>query len=93
MAEAKLTGKPFINVWSGDGSKMDVDDLNYAGFLCGIAEERLPEAAAESIQIAEQYIARPEAWRAILALADEIKPGRMSGRVAAAIITRALEKS
>lgn len=93
MAEAKLTGRSFIDVWSGEGSKRDVDDLSYFGFICGIAEERLAEAAGESIDIAEHYIARPEVWRAILALADKMKHGRMKGRVAAAIITRALAQA
>jgi hypothetical protein len=39
------------------------------------------------------YIARPEVWRAILALVDKIQVGRMNGRVAAAIITQALAQS
>lgn len=93
MAEAKLTGRSFIDVWSGDSCKLDAGDMIYAGFLCGIAEERLAEVIGDRIEIAKRYIARPEVWRAILALADKIKPGRMNGRVAAAIITRALAQS
>jgi hypothetical protein len=93
MAEAKLTGRSFDAVWSGDGSEGDNGDLLNAGFICGIAEKRFWEAAGEIIDIAKQYIARPEVWGAILALADKMKPGRMNGRVAAAIITRALAQS
>jgi hypothetical protein len=93
IAEAKLTGRSFIDVWKGDGCMSDVEDLHFAGFLSGIPEEQLAEVIGEHIEIAERYIARPEVWRAILALADKIKPGRMNGRVAVAIITRALGQS
>jgi hypothetical protein len=90
VAEAKLTGRSVVDVLSGEGCKRDWGDLVYFGFICGIAEERLDEAIRENIDITERYIARPEMWRAVLALADELKPGRMNGRVAAAIIARAL---
>jgi hypothetical protein len=93
IAEAKLTGRSSIDVWMGDGCMLDVEDLHFAGFLSGIPEEQLAEVIVERIEIAEGYIARPEVWRAILVLADKIKPGRMNGRVAAAIITRALAQS
>jgi hypothetical protein len=90
MAEAKLTGRSFDEVLRVDGSKGDLGDLIYAGFIRGIAEEHFAEAASQQIEIAKRYIARPEVWRAILTLADKIKLGRMDGRVAAAIITREL---
>lgn len=93
MAEAKLTDRSFSDVWRGGGCKLDADDLTRAGLFCGFAKERFAEAVCNNIEIAEREIARPEVWRAILALADEIKPGRMNGRVAAAIITRALAES
>jgi hypothetical protein len=35
-------------------------------------------------------MAHPNVWAAILALADALKPGRMEGRTAAAIIAGAL---
>ena len=92
MAEAELTGKSFLDVFGGDGSRGDFEDLVYYGFICGIAEERVVEVAYEHIEIAKSQIARPEVWRAILALADKLKPGRMTGRKAAAIITRELSK-
>jgi hypothetical protein len=91
MAEAKLKGRSFV--LGDDGSIGDTEDLIYAGFLCGVAKERLAEAIGPNIEIAEGYIARPEVWRAILALADKIKLGRMNGRDAAAIIVRELAQS
>jgi hypothetical protein len=90
MAEAKLTGRSVIDVLRGEGCRRDYEDLVYFGFLCGIAEERLDEAISENIDIAERDIARSEVWHAVLALASELKSGRMDGGAAAAIITRAL---
>jgi hypothetical protein len=63
MAEAKLTGKSFEDVFGGDGSRGDSEDLIYYGFISGIAEERLAEVACEHIEIAKSHIARPEVWR------------------------------
>ena len=90
MAEAKLIEKPFNEIWNTDACRDDALSLMRAGVLCGMTPEQIAASANESVSIAEQNMARPEVWRAITALADNLKPGRMSGRQAAAIIVRAL---
>jgi hypothetical protein len=92
MAEAKLTGESFDEVWSDYRSEADVMDVNSFGSLCGMTTDQIAEATSENIRIAEGYMVRAEVWRAVLALADK-KFGRTSGRVAACIIVRALASS
>ena len=62
---------------------MRCNGLIRAGKLCGMTTDQIEEATSENIYIAEQCMARPEVWRAIPALANKLKPGRTSGRVAA----------
>lgn len=93
MAEAKLTERPFSELWNSYPAKDDTLGLIRAGTLCGMTLEQIVTATTENVSIAEQQIARPEVWRAINTLADNIKPGRMSGREAAAIVVRALAAS
>lgn len=93
MAEAKLTEKPFNELWNSLPAKDDTLGLIRAGTLCGMTLEQIVTATTENVYIAEQQIARPEVWHAINALADNIKPGRMSGRKAAAIVVHALAAS
>jgi hypothetical protein len=90
MAEAKLLERPFNEVWNNNPSKDDQRGLIRAGTLCGMTREQIATAASQNVTIAEQDMARAEVWDAIITLADNLKPGRMSGREAAAIITRAL---
>jgi hypothetical protein len=93
MAEAKLIEKPFYEVWNGNACRDDALSLMRAGVLCGMTPEQIAASANENVSIAEQNMARPEVWRAITTLADNMKPGRMSGRQAAALIVRALAAS
>ena len=88
MAEAKLIEKPFNDVWNA--SRDDALGLMRAGVLCGMTPEQIAASSNDNVSIAEQNMARPDVWRAITALADNMRPGRMSGRQAAAIIVRAL---
>ena len=84
--------KPFEEVWSDYGSNSDIDDIIRAGKLCGMTDEQIEAATDDNVGFAEHYMERPGVWVAILALADSLKPGRMPGRVAAALIERALSK-
>ena len=93
MAEAKLIEKPFNELWNSNACRDDALSLMRAGVLCGMTPEQIAASANENVSIAEQNMARPEVWRAITTLADNMKPGRMSGRQAAAIIVRALAVS
>jgi hypothetical protein len=61
----------------------------YAGLLCGMTPKQIG-AIQHNASIAEHNIARPEVWRAVLALADMLKPGIMNGPRAAPIILHAL---
>jgi hypothetical protein len=90
MAEAKLIERPFNEFWNNSPSKDDQRAVIRAGTLCGMTREQIASAASEIASICEQHMARSEVWHAITTLADNLKTGRMSGREAAAIITRAL---
>lgn len=90
MAEAKLLGKPFKTVWSGYQSQGDIKATIEEGLICSMTAEQIEVAMDEMIVSAQQEIDRPEVWQAILALADKLKPGRMSGREAVAIIKHVL---
>lgn len=93
MAEAKLIQRPFHEVWNDSPSKEDARGVIRAGELCGMSPKQVATASGENATIAEQQIARPEVWDAIITLADHLKPGRMSGPDAAAIIVRSLGAS
>jgi hypothetical protein len=90
MAEAKLIERPFDQVWNSKTSRDDALSLMRAGVLCGMTPEQIAASANENVSIADRSMGRPEVWRAIMTLADNMRPGRMSGRQAAAIIVRAL---
>jgi hypothetical protein len=89
MAEAKAIGRPFAEVWAEESSTSDVQDALRDGFLCGMTLGQISRAMQNNATIAEHNLARPEVWRAILALADKLKPGTMNGPLAARIILKA----
>jgi hypothetical protein len=80
-------------VWDDYSSEGDMRGMVRVCPLSGIADEQFESAYAETIYMARQFMDRPEVWRAILALADTLKPGRMKGRLAADTICRALRLS
>jgi hypothetical protein len=90
MAEAKSLGKPFNEVFNDDGAEGDIVDIFRNGTLCGMTPDQIAHSIGENVALAERDMAHPEVWAAILALADALKPGRMDGPAAAAIIDRAL---
>jgi hypothetical protein len=93
IAEAKLIERPFNEVWNSNTSRDDALGVMRAGVLCGMSPDQIAASANDHVAIAEQHMARPEVWHAIMTLADSMRPGRMSGRQAAAIIVRALTAS
>jgi hypothetical protein len=92
MAEAKLVGKPFEEVWISYSSESDLSDAVRYGLMCGMTPEQISEAAAENAHVAEQVMERPSTWVAILALAGMLKHGRMPGERVAKIVMRELGK-
>jgi hypothetical protein len=90
MAEARLLGKPFDEVWNEYSSEGDVTDVVQYGLMCGMTTEQISAACDENAQFAERAMEPPVVWTAILALADRLVPGRRSGKVAAEIVTRVL---
>ena len=90
MAEAKLVGRPFEEVWNSYGSESDLSDAVRYGLMCGMTPEQIAAAVSENAQIAEQVMERPSTWAAILALAGRLKYGRTPGDVAAKIVMRGL---
>ena len=90
MAEAHFLQKPVDDVLRGYAAEEDMRTIVKESRLAGMTTEELMAALDVIIDRAKQELARPEVWRAILALANRLRPGRMSGRKAAEIITRAL---
>ncbi len=90
MAEAKAIGRPFSVVWANESSTSDVRDALRDGLLCGMTPKQISDAMQDNAAIAEHNLARPEVWRAVLALADTLKPGIVNGPRAAQIILHAL---
>jgi hypothetical protein len=90
MAEAKLLGRPFDVDWEADSAQSDYTDLVRYGVICGLTTEQIESSIIDCIRLAEQLMARPEVWSAILALAARLRYGRTEGRVAGRIIRRAL---
>jgi hypothetical protein len=86
MAEAKCLAKPFKDVFDDCSAERDIVDIFRNGTLCGMTPDQIAAAINENIALAEHNMAHPNVWAAILALADALKPGRMEGRTAAAII-------
>jgi hypothetical protein len=93
MAEAKLIGKSFEEVWNSYGSESDLSDAVRYGLMCGMTPEQIEAAAAENAHIAEQAMAMPSTWAAILAVAGKLKFGRTPGGVAARIAVRELGRN
>jgi hypothetical protein len=57
----------------------DVQDTLRDGLLCGMTADQIFDAPQYSAPIVEHNIARPEVWRAILAVAERVKPGALNG--------------
>ena len=89
MAEAKAIGRPFDEVWVDESSTSDFQDALRDGLLCGMRPDQISSAMRDNASIAKRNIARAEVWRAIIALADKLKPGTMNGPLAARIILQA----
>jgi hypothetical protein len=93
IAEAKLTNQRFAEIWNEYSSEADFKDAVRYGMLCGMANEQISATIERAITIAEEKMALPEIWAAIIALAAKLKPGRMLGRRAAQIVMSAMERT
>jgi hypothetical protein len=90
MAEARLVGKPFEEIWNSYSSESDLSDAVRYGLMCSMTPEQIEVAVAENAHIAQQIMERPSTWAAILALAGRLKYGRTPGELAAQIVMREL---
>jgi hypothetical protein len=94
MAEAKFLEKPFDDVWNSYSSEDDIRMLAHYGVgLCEMNTDEINEAVSRMVYVAEQYIAMPKVWRAILTLAERLKFGGNDGKWAAAIVIQELQEA
>jgi hypothetical protein len=93
MAEARLTGRSFDEVWNDYPSEYDRRDANRYCYWCGMTPEQTKVMIGRAIAGAKERIADDAVWAAILALADELKPGRTEGPRAVQIAMRAYEQA
>jgi hypothetical protein len=91
-AEARATGRTFDEVMASDAADDDLNDVIRDGNWCGMTTDEIQGAIWDNGEIAEHYFDTPEIWRAILALADRLRPGTMRGRRAIRIVIEALTK-
>jgi hypothetical protein len=83
MSEAKLLGRSLDEVLKEYGSEGDLADIFRYGHMCGLTSDDIGVALNENVAIAEQALAQPAVWNAILALAAALKPGQTPGPTAA----------
>lgn len=93
MAEARLTGRSFDEVWDDYSSEADLKDATRYGVLCGMTTEQIVATINQAIAVAEERMAIPQVWAAIRALAAKLKPGRTGGRRASNIVMRAMKQA
>jgi hypothetical protein len=90
MAEAKLLGLPYETVWNSHAAENDLRDVVEYGVISGLSPERIDEFLNQNISLAERYMARPEVWRAVLALANSLRYGRTPGGAVTRTVLREL---
>jgi len=91
MAEAKLTGKHFQEVWDSYECEQDVKDAVRDGVMAGLETPEISAAIDAAMLTASELIAQPNVWKAITALADRLPShGRMLGPQASAIVLKEL---
>jgi len=90
LAEARETGRTFDEVMASDAADGDLNDIMRDGDWCGMTMDEIQSAVWENAVLARHYIELPEVWSAVLALADKLRPGTMSGRRATRIVIEAL---
>ena len=90
VAEARATGRAVDEVIASDAADDDLTDVMRHGNWCGMTTDEIQNAIWDNTAIAQHYIEMPEVWSAILALADKLRPGTMSGLRATRIVIEAL---
>lgn len=91
VAEAMHTGRAISEVWNSPESEGDFRGAVEDGVRAGLSSEQIKVFIDRALAEAEALIALPEVRRAIYALADALpSAGRMSGRKAYRIVTKAL---
>ena len=91
-AEARYTSKSFEDVWNGYECEEDRREAIQDCMIGGMTEvDDISAVIEEAMAAAENLIKRPEVWRAIVALADNLPAfGKFGGEKAVAIIESAM---
>jgi hypothetical protein len=93
MAEAMATRKTFYEVWNSYECEGDLKDLVRDCTLAGLDNTKIQNVIDAAISECVAMMQRPEVCAAINALASQLpRAGRMKGRDAVAIISRAIPK-
>ncbi|MGE5261275.1 MAG: hypothetical protein ACM3MH_10425, partial [Actinomycetota bacterium] len=93
VAEAKLTGRPFEDVWHGYAAEGDRTAAIRFCLICGMTTDQVAETIDRAIAFAQEPVDIPAVWNAILAVAKELKRGRTSGRRAVRALMGAIRLS
>jgi hypothetical protein len=91
-AEAKLTRRPVLEVFTSPESIADYDEAMHDGVRSGLTSLESLAILDEALTRAVLLVNDNRVWQAIVALADVLPiSGRMSGRGAALVIMEALD--
>lgn len=91
-AEANFCGRSVDDVLYGYNSEADLSDAIRYCLMAGKTVEEAQAVINEAKGHAEEKIARPEVWTAVLALSEELRTGRTPGRRAVRVVMRAMER-
>lgn len=92
LAEAKFTNRAFKDVWQSPECEQDYKDAVCDGTWAGLGTTEICAEIEFARERATALIAKPNVWKAIIKLADQMpNKGRMHGARAAAIISAELE--
>ncbi len=94
ITEAIITKRTFNDVWNGYQAAGDLSRVVRDADISGIAVNQVNSAIDRMAALSAYLMEKPEAWAAVLALANKLPAvGRMDGDKAVAIIAKALSES
>jgi hypothetical protein len=92
-AQARFSGLPFAMVWYSNGCSDDRQSVWKSCQTIGLNEQEAVQLFKERSEDANVAMARPNVWRAVLTLAEQLpSTGRMPGSSAVAVVQRALNE-
>jgi len=91
VAEAKFLGVPSLDVWLSPGSEDDRSTLDLNARLAGLDDDATEVLKTRTLARAAELVERPDVWRAVLAVADNLPTrGRIEGAEIARIVAEAI---